>query len=141
MALETRTVSGATPGGFFNALNVHILYREIEAAIADGGNALNDRTLNWIRREDDNVNMDFDAALDAGELTAIDTIVSAHPSIALRQGEQRQVFEAAFPPTTGDDADDKFDIGAALTPEPAPKEPVPPAPPVEEPIPEDDIPF
>lgn len=114
MALETRTVTGAKPGGFnvpTNSLDLHVLYREIQAAIADGGNALTDRTLNWIRREDGDVNMDFDQALDAAEELAIDAIVNAHPSIVRRQGEQRQVFEAAFPPTTGDDADDLFAVG------------------------------
>jgi hypothetical protein len=80
VAIETRTYSGVPPGGFNSILYPRLLQLELEAAIADVGNALNDRTLNWIRRDGDDINFDFDQALDGPENTALDAIVSAHPA-------------------------------------------------------------
>jgi len=86
-------------------VNIDVLRREI---IAD---ATITQTPNYIIIEGDVVDMDFTTPLSAGEITALDAIVAAHPSITIYNGEQRKVYTASTPPTVNEDADDSFDIG------------------------------
>lgn len=69
------------------------------------------QTPNFITVDGDVVDVDFTTPLSAGEITALDAIVAAHPTIVSYQGEQRQVFTALVPPTADEDADDRIDVG------------------------------
>lgn len=92
--------------------DVDILRREIVA------NVTITQTPNFITVVDDDaagtdatVDVDFTTPLSAPEITALDNIVAAHPSITTLNSDGRKVYESTAMPTANDDADDGVNIG------------------------------
>lgn len=69
------------------------------------------QTPNYIIIDGDVVDIDFPIALSGGEVIALDAVVAAHPALPGLDGDGRQVFVFATPPTVNDDADDEVSLG------------------------------